>query len=235
MRLVSLLSSARTTALDLLFPLGCVGCGVEGTLLCDACHATLPWLTPPFCQRCAQPLRFAQVCDRCQREPLTIDGIRSLFRMEGAAREAVHRLKYSNLRTLAPFLGPLLAGLVEREALPAQVVVPVPLHPRRERERGYNQSALLARAVGREAGLPVEEHLLRRQRHTPPLARSVTAEERYHQVAGAFSARPNACGDLQVLLVDDVCTTGATLEACALALRDAGAASMWGVTVTREA
>jgi ComF family protein len=110
----------------------------------------------------------------------------------------------------------------------------VPLHPRRLRSRGYNQAVLLARELGKLAGLPVEEKALRKERNTPPQARATSAHERRENVKGSFSCRPESVEGKQVLLLDDVCTTGATLEACSLVLKEAGASSVWGLTLARE-
>ncbi|MBI4233214.1 MAG: ComF family protein [Chloroflexi bacterium] len=153
--------------------------------------------------------------------------------MEGAIREAVHRLKYSNLRAIAPALAGLLAEHLQAHPVPADLIVPVPLHPRRERQRGFNQAALLAKEAGRRLRLPLVERALARVRDSPPQARSASREERRANVQGAFMARQGFQGRC-VLLVDDVCTTGATLEACAGALRNAGASSIWALTLARE-
>ena len=156
--------------------------------------------------------------------------------MEGAAREAVHRLKYGNLRAIAPLLGGLLADFLTERGISGDILVPVPLHHRRERQRGYNQATLLARHAGERLGLPVEADALSRRRDTPSQTRRSQAEDRRANVQGSFHCpRPEMVKGLDVLLVDDVCTTGATLEACAVALKDAGAASVTGVTLAREA
>ena len=154
--------------------------------------------------------------------------------MEGAIREAVHALKYRGVRALAPTLGGLLADYVTREAVPVDTLVPVPLHPRRERSRGYNQSALLAQAMGEVLDVPVESGALRRLRQTPTQASSVGEDERRSNVSGAFEAEAGLVRGRRMVVIDDVCTTGATLEACAMALRSAGAASVWGLTLALE-
>ncbi|MEW6034100.1 MAG: phosphoribosyltransferase family protein [Chloroflexota bacterium] len=110
----------------------------------------------------------------------------------------------------------------------------VPLHPRRLRERGYNQSSLLARGLGQATGLPVDKGTLLRLRDTPPQARTASAEERLQNVVGAFSCRDRLLQGKRVLLIDDVCTSGATLDACATALKRMGASSVWGLTLARE-
>lgn len=223
-------------AVDLLFPKRCVGCDSEGAFLCVSCQEGLPRLEPPFCFLCARPGRLMmRLCPRCWERPLEIDGIRAPYRMEGAVREAVHALKYQSVRALAPTLGQLLADFIPDNTPSADVLVPVPLHPRRERSRGYNQSLLLAQGTGRATGLPVEGNALRRLRSTPSQARSAGEEERWANVAGAFEADAALVQGRRVLVIDDVCTTGATLEACSIALKQAGAASVWGVTLAREA
>jgi ComF family protein len=149
-------------------------------------------------------------------------------------RQAVHQLKYRNLRALAEPLADLLADHVMETSVTGSVLVPVPLHRRRLRERGYNQSALLARRLGKRTGIPVSGDCLVRSRQTPPQARTVSVRERRENVAGVFACRDERLRDEQVLLIDDVATSGATMEACAAALKAAGASSVWGLTLARE-
>ena len=152
--------------------------------------------------------------------------------MEGATREAIHNLKYRNLRSIAPTLGLLFARWLESNPVPGEVLVPVPLHRRRLRNRGYNQSALLAKEVGKRAGLPVRDDVLVRIRDTPPQV-SLSHEERLRNVAESFKCSGDVRG-LKVILVDDVVTTGSTMSACASALMDGGAGSVWGLALARE-
>jgi ComF family protein len=143
----------------------------------------------------------------------------------------IHHFKYRNARALA---APLAARLITawREAgLSADLIVPVPLHASRAAERGYNQSALLARGLGSAVGVVVAEDLLVRERATLQQTH-LNRRERSQNVSGAFASRRNLPG-LRVVLIDDVCTTGATLEACATALRAAGAVHVQGLTVAR--
>lgn len=220
-------------ALDLVFPLYCAGCGNQGAVLCPACLASLPQLRPPLCPVCAQPGPSGR-CGWCAANPPAMDGIRAPFRMEGAIREAIHGFKYRGVRAAAPELSLLLGSYLESNSLPGDVLVPVPLHPRRLRTRGYNQAALLARELGKLTGLPVNEDLLRRTRDTPPQVQTGGRVERGRSMAGAFECAGDARG-LAVILLDDVTTTGSTLSACAAALKQAGAASVWGLVLAKEA
>ena len=221
-------------ALDLLFPQHCVGCGKEGEFLCYSCRQSLPRITPPLCPRCGRPQPSGILCPSCVSWSAKIDGIRSPFRFDGAMREAVHQLKYRNLRALAVPLAKLLQDYLITNPVPAEVLVPVPLHRKRLRERGYNQSSLLARQLGKLANLPIVDDCLIRQRHAPPQARTATVEERQSHVTDAFACRDHRLRDKQVLLIDDVSTSGATLDACAAALKVAGATSVWGLVMARE-
>lgn len=219
-------------AVALLFPKRCVGCGDEGSFLCQRCSEELPPLESPYCFLCAQPARLVVgLCSRCRGRSLEMEGIRSPYRMEGVIREAVHALKYQGVRALAPTPGGLLADYVSCNPMPVAVLVAVPLHPRRERSRGDNQSALLAQAMGDVLDVPVETDALRRLRQTPPQARSVGEDERRSNVSGAFEAEAGLVQSRWIVVIDDVCTTGATLEACAIALRSAGESSVWGLTL----
>jgi ComF family protein len=228
------LARAAQAVLDVLFPPRCVACGEQGAFLCRACRETMPRALPPRCPSCWQPERRGEMCGRCAQARPAFAGARSLYLYEGAVREAVHALKYNHLSGLARPMAEVMAGYLEAEALPVDLVVPVPLFGRRQRLRGYNQSALLARELSRLGGLPLAERGLARRRNTPPQARSVDAEARRRNVAGAFAADRRRVEGRRVLLIDDVMTTGATLDACAQALRQAGAASVWALTFARE-
>ena len=220
-------------ALELLFPSSCLGCGQRGELLCRECQSALPWIEPPLCERCGWPLLGEASCRQC-RGWTELDGLRSPFRFEGLIRQAVHSLKYENLKAVARPLAGILADYVWENPMPAGLLVAVPLHSRRLRERGYNQSGLVAAELGRLLDLPVAEGVVVRHRHTPAQAEADSAERRRHNVARAFAARGEGLQGKGVLLVDDVCTTGATLESCAAALKAGGAASVWALTIARE-
>jgi ComF family protein len=153
--------------------------------------------------------------------------------MEGAIKEAIHAFKYRNIRVAAPELGQLLAQYLEAHPMPGEVLVPVPLHSHRLRGRGYNQAALLARELGRLSGLPVNQRLLARTKDTPPQVQTNSQEERHSNIAGSFECIGDARGQA-VIPVDDVTTTGSTLSACAVALKEAGAASVWGLALARQ-
>jgi ComF family protein len=143
-------------------------------------------------------------------------------------------LKYKNLRAIAGLFARLLNDYLSTNPVAAEVLVAVPLHPKRLRERGYNQSLLLAKELAKLSKLPLIEDCLIREHHAPPQAQTATASERRSNVANAFSCRDRRLKGKQVLLIDDVSTSGATLDACARALKKGGATSVWGVVLARE-
>lgn len=161
-----------------------------------------------------------------------MEGIRSVLLFEGPARAAIHYFKYRRAQELAKPLGGLLAEYWLSHPIQVDLIVPVPLHPSRLRVRGYNQAALLAQQLGQRAGLPVDEGALRRIRATASQMR-LDARQRRQNVQGAFHCPDGRVRGQQVLLIDDVCTTGATLEACADALRAGGAKAVWALTLAR--
>lgn len=202
-----------TSALDLLLPRRCAGCGREGAFLCDRCIAETP--------------RAADTTG------VGLQLVLAPFEMKGAARKAVHRLKYNGVRGLAAPMGAAMAQHLRRHGVAPDLIVPVPLHRSRQRERGYNQAELLAREVGRWLDAPVDAALLARTESAGPQARSASREEREANVAGAFKAQREVIGK-SIVVVDDVTTTGATLQSCAATLRQAGARRAWGLTFARE-
>jgi len=189
---------------------------------------------PPLCPNCGRPQASGIVCPSCWQRKAEIDGIRSLFSFDEVIRKAVHELKYRNLKAISPCLAELLADYLRSNPLPGEALICVPLHPRRLRERGYNQSSLLARKLGRRIALPVIKDCLIRVKQAQPQVRAVDVEERWRNVADAFVCRDEQVRGKQIILIDDVCTSGATLETCAAALKSKGAASVWGLTLARE-
>jgi competence protein ComFC len=223
----------KRIALDLLFPRYCVNCGREGDFICEKCRRLLSFIISPVCDKCGRPLSEGTVCNRCIEEQTVIDGIRAPFAFEGLVRQAVHQLKYQNLRALAETFAEYMNKCFEDNISSADVLVPVPLHAKRLRERGYNQSALLAHEIGRLCGLPVIDSALVRRLHTPPQAQSSGIEERRHNLADAFCLNSGFHGK-HVLLIDDVATSGSTLNTCARELKAGGAASVWGLVIALE-
>lgn len=225
--------------LDLLFPPRCTHCGrqgQEGGRLCVDCRAQITRLAPPWCPHCGLPQTTTDSCRACQAQPLPFTGLRSAAWYSGPLRPAIHAFKYNNARELAEPLAGLLTTAWNSLTGPVDAMIPVPLHSSRERERGYNQSLLLARQVQRWANVPVASNLVVRTRRTVPQV-SLHAQERQRNVAQAFGLA-NQAGSAGVVgrhfvLIDDVCTTGATLAACAAVLQTAGAAAVWAVTIAR--
>lgn len=226
--------------LDLLFPPRCVGCGTVGSALCAECRATMRTPGPLICDRCGRvmPGDASGMCAACRAGYglAALTSIRAAAIHEGAARVAVIALKYRRQRRLAEPLGDVLAAAVARLDVRPDVIVPVPLHASRRRERGYNQAELLARRCARQLGLPCEPELLVRARATPPQV-GLSGAERRVNVAGAFRvAAPERAASLagkRVLLIDDVATTGSTLDAAASALVPFAPAAVLGFAVTR--
>lgn len=189
---------------------------------------------PPLCPRCGKPQPSGRLCSGCTGRQWAIDGIRSPFRFGGLIREAIHQLKYQNLRVLALSLARLLSDYYITDPVPGEILVPVPLHQKRMKERGYNQASLLAKELGSLTRVPLVEDCLVRKQYTPSQTKTRMVEERWSNVAHAFTCRDGRLQGKQVLLIDDVCTSGATLNACAAALKEAGATSVWGLVLAQE-
>lgn len=219
--------------LGFLFPSRCVGCGLRGVDLCDRCLSTVRPLDPASCPRCARSTRLGGLCPSCARYQGPLAGIRAACVYDGAVRKAIHSFKYRHRRTLAEPLAGLVERDLKRRPLRVDLLTPVALHPRRQSERGYNQSALLAQKLGELLDVPTVI-CLERTRDTAAQA-GLKAAARRANLQGAFRCiESSAIVGRRVGIVDDVCTTGATLEDCARALREAGCASAWGVVVARD-
>ena len=221
---------------DLVFPPLCGGCGKSGSLLCSSCATQFLPLRPPLCQLCHNPLTLAGNCQRCRYHPLALNGLRVAYAFKDPLRTCIHNLKYHGHVRLASPLGLLLAQTYRACNIQADMIIPVPLHLTRLRERGYNQAQLLAQVCAQAVGVPLNAALLQRTRATQAQVQ-LRGYERLSNMAGAFCcSSPIATKSLlkrKVVIVDDVCTTGATLEACATPLFAAGASEVWGLVLAR--
>ena len=228
---MDLLTRAVGPLLDIIFPRACAGCGREGGYLCNECEAAIPRLEPPQCSLCSAPSRTS-LCPWCKAANQPFNGITAPYQWTGIVKELVYSLKYRNVRASAPRLAELMSAHFMERSISADVIVPVPLHPSRERERGYNQSELLAQGISKSIGIPMTVGALARVRNTPPQVSMATPEERRRNVIGAFECVEDVVGR-RVLLVDDVVTTGATVAECSAQLRKAGATSIWILSLGR--
>lgn len=223
---MAILGATGRAVLDFVLPPRCAGCGdiTETPGLCAPCFAKVDWLATGCCERCAIPLEATEqgTCLACEAAPPLIAASRAVTRYDDLTRSLVLRLKYGRRVGLVRYMGGAMArrvGELERGTL----IAPVPLHRGRLWKRGFNQAGLLAREVGRLGRADVAVDLLQRTRATPPMGK-LTPVQRQKSVRGAFRVNPrhDVLGRT-ILLVDDVRTSGATLEACAKALLAAGA------------
>lgn len=239
--------SLLNTLLDAFFPPRCAGCDEWcREVLCPFCLPKLRPIHAPLCDQCGapfDPLAYtAPICAACRAKPPHFLAARSAFHFDGPIRESIHRLKYREKKALAPRLVPLLVEAIAADQTLAgfapQLIVPVPLHAARLRQRGFNQSFLLAAELGHSLGIPAVE-LLQRTRPTPPQV-NLNRADRLKNVRGAFEVKPAAfnkhgASGARILLIDDVFTTGATLGECARTLRKAGAGPICALTLGRQA
>lgn len=231
-------SSWAEVALSILLPRTCAHCRHDlpeplSGPLCGPCLGALRPLAGPVCRRCGAPWEGPEACcPPCRGRLHSVDVIRAAFPYRPPLPRLVHAFKYRGLESAGRALADWLAGALPRwpELLPVDAVVPVPLHPARERERGFNQALTLARAAARAARAPLLE-ALRRRADTAPQWRFGRGT-RSRRLEGSFAAALPVQG-MSLLLVDDVCTSGGTLEACGTALREAGAAQVRAFALAR--
>ncbi|BCW87925.1 hypothetical protein sos41_10570 [Alphaproteobacteria bacterium SO-S41] len=236
------LRRAGTALSDALFPPQCLACRAEtgsAAALCTACWEATDFIDANACNRCGLPLEASFLgetdCAACIARPPAFSRARAVFRYD-TARDLVLRFKHADRTDYTPAFAAWLARAGADLIASADVVVPVPLHRWRLLRRRYNQAAVLANALARTSGLTPLPNALIRTRPTPSQGAMVSARARRRNVLGAFAVTPRTKTKLagqRVILVDDVMTTGATLEACARALTRAGAAEVMALTLAR--
>jgi ComF family protein len=229
---------------DFLLPPQCAACGARIDAhghVCGTCWRALRFIAPPFCQRLGIPFAidpgFPAVSARAAGDPPAYDRARAVALFDDVSRAMIHALKYRDRHDLARMMGGLMARAGAELLADATLIVPVPLHRGRLWSRRFNQSVLLARIVAEAAGLRFAPDALIRTRPTAHQV-GLTAEQRRRNVAGAFAVRTDWAGRLKgqrILLIDDVLTTGATVEACARVARRAGAERVDALVFARVA
>ncbi|HWS71486.1 MAG TPA: ComF family protein [Thermoanaerobaculia bacterium] len=234
MPLADALSMLGREALRIVLPAWCAVCACELpwrdriASCCADCWRSLPRIATAKCSSCAMPLVEESVCLDCQPNPLPVDWCEAWGRYSGGLERVLRAFKFGRADFFDAPLASLMASVLRDRDF--DVVVPVPMAFLHEQRRGYNQAELLARALGNIIDIDCE--LLLATRGSRRTQSRLAAEQRAANVRGAFTASPRAKGK-RVLIVDDVCTTGETLRACALALRDAGAARVCAITVAK--
>ena len=219
---------------DLIFPKKCVGCGQFGNWLCEKCFKKIIVIKSPFCPSCHRLTPQGQYCYRC-RPHQNLTGVIIAAHYENPLKEAIHKFKYDKIRELAE---PLSEILIERlaDGFPRGdfVLVPIPLSRQREAERGFNQAEILAKKIGKAFEIPVCENVLRKIKNVAPQMK-LKRSDRLENIKGVFSLRQNVekIKNKTILLVDDVMTTGATLNEAGGVLKKAGAKNVWGLVLAK--
>lgn len=235
------------TCFDIVLPARCLGCGeivdVQGTL-CASCWEAVAFLAPPWCARCGLPFELdmteegrkeTTLCPECAQTPPLWRHARAVFRYAGVGKTLILKFKHGDRIDLVPPFGRWLAEAGRDMFTDADIIVPVPLHYRRLISRLYNQSALLATNLEKRTGVKAAVEVLQRVRHTPPQGH-MGRTARKHNVSGAFRVKPGSAAwikDKRIILIDDVMTTGATLNACVQVLVDEGVKSVDVLTIAR--
>jgi competence protein ComFC len=229
-------------AVSLLYPATCTVCGKHvgvGEYLCDGCEAKIVRIVPPFCETCSEPfegsINTAFTCANCAHRSIDFNTAVAAYRGRGIVRDVIHEFKYNRQIHLRHLVARWLRAALDDERLRDcrfDVIVPVPLHPARQRERGFNQASELADLLSAHTSIPCSP-LLKRIRYTTTQT-ALDRSERMENLHNAFRLRKNAdVRGLRVLLVDDILTTGSTLNECARVLKRAGAISVHAATAAR--
>lgn len=219
-------------AVDLLYPPTCPSCGKQGARWCDECQQAVVRVGPEVCPICGAVWVGGSPCPDCQKHSPPYLALRSWGLYQGTLRKAIHHLKYKKDIGLGEVLAHPLLDLLAAQGWQVDAVTAVPLSHLRFRERGYNQAGMIARPLAMRIEKPYLPKVLRKTRETRSQV-GLNASERRQNIHGAFQADAGLTAGKVILVVDDVTTTGATIEASARALLDAGAAAVYGITLAR--
>lgn len=234
----------KQTLLDLLFPDSCISCGVAGSVFCAPCTSMVP-LSEPACFVCNARKPSGSICDTCRSRVPYLTRVWWASSYENiSVRNALMQFKYHHNVSLAEVLAEFIIASVKKRAqahaahIPANAVfLAVPLHAKKERTRGFNQSELLASRIAHNLSMPfLQTNTLVRVHHTAPQAQTGSREKRIKNMDHAFKINEASAQEIKnrlIILVDDIATTGSTLNDAARALKEAGAAHVWGLVVAK--
>ena len=208
--------------LDWLYTPQCVSCGEKGTLLCARCEKEIERVVSPYCLKCGKPIIAGKRCRLCKLTDFCFEAARACFIYSGPVAAGIKQLKYHQNLELSRTFGKELARLYRSLYWESDLLIPVPLSKERKRERGFNQSEWIAKALGKEISIPVATTALLKIRHTETQVH-LNGDDRRKNLKGVFFAEPVFVREKSVLLIDDVITTGTTLNECSAALLEAGA------------
>lgn len=222
---------------ELFFPRRCPICDKPvdkmGRYICTKCREKIRYIKSPFCLKCGKSLKddTIEYCEDCRNLNHIFDRGRALYEYD-TVKEAIYRFKYENRREYADFFGKQLAkGLGEEiKRWNADAIVPVPLHKDREKQRGYNQAALIARALSKELNIPVNEKIIYRKKATVP-QKELKGKERQNNLKNAFKIGQNDVKLKTIIVVDDIYTTGATMDEMAMCLKSAGVRKVYCISL----
>ena len=220
------------SVIDWVFPPACAGCGKEGEVFCPECLASIIPIKQPTCRYCSASLTKAGICVRCLEADHPYTEMVSYAVYAGNLRSGIHALKYQNNFWLGDVFGSLLIQPLIDKNWPIDVVMPIPLSEDRLHERGYNQAALLSNPIAKHFSWKHDQRSLVRIRENHSQV-ALTREQRFENVRSAFLAEPPKQSKLNVLLVDDVFTTGATLSEASKALKAVGFNNIYAITLAK--
>jgi len=222
------------TSIDWLYPPQCGGCGTDGSRWCLDCQVKIQRIPSTICHRCGRLLESVDLCDQCHRSPPPYVAVRTWAVFGGSLRNAIHRLKYKGDIALGEILARPLLDMLKALEWEIDLVTPVPIGVARQKERGYNQAALLALPVALGLCKKYNPRALMKIRETRSQV-NLSNRQRYENVIDAFLAQGDCVSGKSVLVIDDVTTSGATLESCSFALVNAGARQVFCLTLARSA
>ncbi len=224
---------ALNILLDLLLPKLCFGCQKPGSYLCPSCYKSIIFTTVPLCPICEKPSPFGYTHPGCLT-PLSINGMFVLGDYSGTLRKMIHYLKYRNVFSLSETLVNLWLKKYPQELPKFDLLTPIPLHPKRLKDRGYNQAEILGKLFCQKRNLSFSNQILFRHRQTPAQMTIKNLKERRKNIIGAFSYNEKVnIEEKNIALVDDVATTGATIFEAAKVLKRNGAKTVWGIVLAR--
>jgi competence protein ComFC len=217
---------------DWVFPPYCGGCGKSGSSWCPECQSKTSRIPEPVCKHCGLPTPGGKECDKCQKNPPSFDSLKAYSDYAEPLRSAIIRMKTHPDYGLGLALSNYLFDLYSRSDWEANLIIPVPISKEHSHTRGYNQTDLFAYPLALRLGIPFKSKAITRIRETRSQV-GLSASERAQNVNGAFKAVPSLVQGKAILVVDDVATTGSSISACALALKDSGSGKVYGLTLAR--